>query len=56
MSPELKTKVMLIKLIEEKINNWQDDLGYQYVNKDCAKDIAKKIFEEFEITPLTKEK
>jgi len=54
MSPELKNKVKLIRIIEDKIFRWEDDIGYTSTNKECAIDIAKKILEKFEINPLTK--
>lgn len=51
MSPELKTKVALIKEVNQIVTNWEDDIGFNWTNKECAKNIVRVLMNKYDITP-----
>lgn len=51
MSPELKTKVALINEVNQIVTNWEDDIGFNWTNKECAKNIVRVLMNKYDITP-----
>ena len=56
MNPEVELKVKIANVVRQVITDWQDDIGYEWTNRECAKYIAKELMKNFDIKDLTKEK
>lgn len=56
MNSEVELKVKIASIVKQIITDWQDDIGYEWTNRECAKYIAKALMEKFEIKDLTSKK
>jgi hypothetical protein len=54
MNQEVELKVALANVIKQVITDWQDDIGYDWTNKECAKYVAKEILKKFKVEPIDK--
>ena len=52
MSPDVELKVKLTGIINQIITDWEDDIGYNWTNRECAKYIAKTLMKKFEIKEI----
>ena len=54
MNQEVEIKAMLANVIKQVITDWEDDIGYDWTNRECSKCIAREILKKFKVEPLDK--